>query len=60
MIERADQYVLVSEAVLANADERFMHVGDGILIIHGRDGDVSYGLSHYDEPRMQYLGTRCG
>jgi hypothetical protein len=60
VIERAPAYIYVSEDFLEHLDPRFAHYGDGILTIHGRDGDVSYGLSHYDPFRRQYLGTRCG
>ena len=57
-IVRADPRIYVSDHVLELLDERFGHFGDGILTIHGIDGDVSYGLSHYDLYRRQFLGTR--
>jgi hypothetical protein len=59
VIERADPQIYVSEVFLEQLDPRFAHYGDGILTIHGHDGDVSYGLSHRDPFRRQYLGTRC-
>lgn len=58
VVERADRHVLVSDAVLAECDERFAHFGDGIFTIHARDGDVSYGLSHYNPLTRTWLGTR--
>jgi hypothetical protein len=58
VIERADPYILVSDSFLADLDERFAHYGDGILTLHGRDGDVSYGLFGYDPFRQQHMGKR--
>ena len=59
VIEQAPAHTLVAEEFLANLDPRFAHFGDGILTLHGRDGDVSYGLSHYDPYRRVWHGTRC-
>ena len=58
VIDQAPSHTLVAEEFLANLDPRFGHFGDGILTLHGRDGDVSYGLSQYDPYRRQFLGTR--
>lgn len=60
VVTRADPYVVVSDSVLEEAAPRWMSVGDGIVTIHGRDGDVSYGLSHHDPYRRLWLGTRSG
>jgi hypothetical protein len=59
VVDRADPHIYVSERFLERLDVRLAEYGDGILTIHGRDGDVSYGLSHYDDALRQWLGTRC-
>jgi hypothetical protein len=57
-IVRADPVIVVSEHVLANLDPGLAHFGDGILTLHGVDGDVSYGLTRRNPYLMQWLGVR--
>jgi len=58
VIEQAPMHTFVADEFLANLDPRFGHFGDGILTLHGRDGDVSYGLSRYDVCLRVWHGTR--
>jgi hypothetical protein len=56
----APDEILVAEAFLEELDPQLASYGDGILTIHARSGDVSYGLHHHDPFRREWRGTRAG
>jgi len=57
----APQEIIVADRFLAeHVDGRYASYGDGILTIHASNGDVSYGLHHYDPYRREWRGTRAG
>jgi hypothetical protein len=58
-ILEAPAEILVADAFLANMDAHPSYsYGDGILTVHARNGDLSYGLHHYDSLRRVWRGTR--
>jgi hypothetical protein len=58
IIDAPDE-ILVADRFLAEVRPPYADYGDGILTIHARNGDVSYGLHHHDPFRCQWQGTRC-
>lgn len=57
-VVQADPLIEVADQVLEHADPRLLSVGDGIMTIHARNGEVSYGLREYDDLRETWLGVR--
>jgi hypothetical protein len=54
----APEEIVVAERFLSYCMPPYASYGDGILTVHARNGDVSYGLHHYDPLRRQWRGTR--
>lgn len=59
-IVQADPVIEIADRVLAGMHPWELTVGDGIVTVHARNGDVSYGLCKYDELRRTWLGVRSG
>ena len=59
-IVQADPVIEIADRVLAGSHPWELSVGDGIVTVHARNGDVSYGLRKYDARRHTWLGVRSG
>lgn len=57
-IIQADPLIEVADQLLENLDGERVSYGDGILTIHHRLGEISYGLRDYDDIREVWLGVR--
>ena len=56
-ILEAPEEILVADRFLAEHGDCYSY-GDGILTVHATNGDVSYGLHHYDPVRQVWQGPR--
>lgn len=59
---QADPLIEISENVVAQASEyanKHVSVGDGIITFHTHHGDLSYGLTSYDDMREVWLARRA-